>query len=178
MGPASISQFRAFVRITAEIEGDCVSLRERGPLSSYQSKVPLIEIPEHAVEYRNVPRGWVFATLVFGLLFAHALTRYWQAAESASVEPVVWMGLFLLAACFNVWGKSARCIGYACASGNLFFFDLPGDRSPRPFMERIQRARDGHLAALYTQQVRRRGERLMADEMGQVLAAAPIERGH
>jgi len=178
MQRASISQLRAFVRITATIDGDCVSLRERGPMSSYQSKVPLTEIPDHPVEYRNVPRGWVFATIAFALMFAHALTVYLRSPETATIEPAMWMGLFVLAAGFNVWGKSARCIGYACASGNLFLFDLPGKRSPRPFLEQIQRAKDAHLAALYTRQVRLRGERLIEEGMAQGLAAAPAERTH
>jgi hypothetical protein len=178
MEPRSISQLRAFVRITAKIEDDGVVLRERGPLTSYQTKVPFTEIPDHAIEYRNVSRGWLLATLIAGVLFVHALTRYLQAADPASVEPVVWMGLFLLTAGFNLWGRSARCIGYACGGGNLFFFDLAGDRSPRLFLQQIQRAKDAYLAALYTRQVRLRGEQLMRDEIGEPFAAALRERAH
>jgi len=178
MQSASISQLRAFVQITATIDGDCVSLRERGPMRSYQSKVPLAEIPDHPVEYRNVPHGWVLAAIAFALMFGHALTVYFRSVETASMEPAICMGLLVLAACFNVWGKSARCIGYACPSGNLFFFDLPGEHSPRPFLEHLQRAKDAHLAALYTRQVHLRGERLMEGGIAHAFAAAPVERGH
>lgn len=178
MEPRSISQLRAFVRITAEIEDDGVVLSERGPLFSYQTKVPFTEIPDHAIEYRNVSRVWLFATLIAGFLFVHTLTRYLQTTDPVSIESVVFMGLFLLAAGYNLWGRSVRSIGYACAGGNLFFFDLAGDRSPRPFLQQIQRAKDAHLAALYTQRVRLRGEQLMRDEIAQPLSAAPIERAH
>lgn len=43
-------------------------------------------------------------------------------------------------------------------------------------LEQIQRAKDAYLAALYTRQIRLRGEQFLRGEVARPLPAAPMER--
>lgn len=144
MTQPSIEQKRAFVAIRAEIEEDGVAICERGPLATYRAKVPFEEIPEYPFEYAKRPPGWILAAVV-GLAVCARLLLHWLAAEHASIEPALWVALFTAVAALRAWEQSGSFVGYRCSSGRLFFFDLPGARSPRPFITELQRRRSEYF---------------------------------
>lgn len=143
MRPA-IEQRRAFKTIRAQFEADGVSIEEKGPFGAYHARIAYEEIPDHTIDFTEIPRGWLFATVVTLALFGVALEHF-LTTSGASVQPLLWtLGAGALAGFFT-WSGSASYIGFRCPSCTLLFFDQTGPGSPQPFLAELRRRRSEYF---------------------------------
>lgn len=133
-------QSRWFVKIRARIDLDGVGIREKGPLRSYETKIPFHQIPDDVVRFSNVPRLLLIVTIVFGLSFGYRVFLF-ATSPAAKAGPLLWSGLFFILAGLNLWAQSASVVGYLCGTGTIYFFDKSGVQDPSQFLRRIHEAK-------------------------------------
>ena len=139
-----LSQSRGFLRIDSEILPDGIFYRERGLLSSHESKIPFDHIADDLIRTFHVPRLYLFISLFFALAFGYRLIRFLNT-NTVSVPSLVWSGILFLAPALGTWMQSPHYIGYVTSRGGLFFFDTKGAGDPNDYLQQIQQAKERYL---------------------------------
>ena len=127
-----LSQSRGFLRIDSEILPDGIFYRERGLLSSHESKIPFEHIADDLIRTFHVPRLYLFISLFFALAFGYRLIRFLNT-NTVSVPSLVWSGILFVVPALGTWIQSPHYIGYPTSRGGLFFFDTKGAADPNEY---------------------------------------------
>ena len=106
-----LSQSRGFLRIDSEILPDGIFYRERGLLSSHESKIPFEHIADDLIRTFHVPRLYLFISLFFALAFGYRLIRFLNT-NTVSVPSLVWSGILFVVPALGTWMQSPHYIGY------------------------------------------------------------------
>ena len=141
-----LSQSRGVLRIDSEILSDGVFYRERGLLSSNETKIPFEHIAGELVRTFHVPRLYLFISVFFALAFGYRLVRF-VSTDTVSLLSLVWSGILFLVPTFGTWMQSPRYVGYLTSRGGLLFFDKQGAQDPSRYLEEIQHARERYFHA-------------------------------
>ena len=141
-----LSQSRGILRIESEITSDGVYYRERGLLSSNETKVPFESIADDRMRTFHVPRLYLFISLFFALAFGYRLIRY-MSGENVSVLSLLWSAVLFVMPTFGTWMNSPPYVGYPTSRGPLLFFDKKGTNDPSRFLDEIQRAKAAYFRA-------------------------------
>ena len=139
-----LSQSRGFLRIDSEILPDGIFYRERGLLSSHESKIPFEHIADDLIRAFHVPRLYLFISLFFALAFGYRLIRFLNT-NTVSVPSLVWSGILFVVPALGTWMQSPHYIGYPTSRGGLFFFDTKGAADPNEYLQQIQQAKERYL---------------------------------
>ena len=111
-----LSQSRGFLRIVSEILPDGIFYRERGLLSSHESKIPFEHIADDSIRTFHVPRLYLFISLFFALAFGYRLIRFLNT-NTVSVPSLVWSGILFVVPALGTWIQSPHYIGYPTSRG-------------------------------------------------------------
>lgn len=141
-----LSQSRGVLRIDSEILFDGVFYRERGLLSSNETKIPFEQIADELVRTFHVPRLYLFISLFFALAFGYRLIRF-VSTDSVSLPSLLWSGILFVVPTLGTWMQSPRYVGYLTSRGGLLFFDKKGAQDPSRFLEEIQQAKQRYFDA-------------------------------
>jgi hypothetical protein len=141
-----LSQSRGLLRIDSEILSDGVFYRERGLLSSNETKIPFEQIAGELVRTFHVPRLYLFISVFFALALGYRLVRF-VSTDTVSLPSLLWSGVLFLVPAFGTWMQSPRYVGYLTSRGGLLFFDKTGAQDPSGYLEEIQQARERYFHA-------------------------------
>ena len=134
-------QSRGLLRIDASVDGEVLRFSEHGPLSAQEIEVPLAEISEQTVSYIRRPTLWLFVGACILFYFVSVVFRFFQADPAVDLERLVLTGICVAGLAWYIYAQSGPVIGFHTERGDLLFFDLPGDDSPRDFLEALQKAK-------------------------------------
>jgi len=141
-----LSQSRGVLRIDSEILQDGVYYRERGLLSSNETKVPFEHIAGELIRSFHVPRLYLFITVFFALLLGLRIVRF-VSTNTVSIGSLIWSAILFVAPALGTWMQSPKYVGYLTSRGGLLFFDKKGSEDPTEYLAEIQRARVVYLRA-------------------------------
>jgi hypothetical protein len=139
-----LSQSRGVLRIDSEIRPDGVFYRERGLLSSNESKVPFEHIGDDLVRTFHVPRLYLFISLFFGLLLGLRVFRF-MSTNTVSLGSLIWSTVLFAVPSLGTWMQSPKYVGYLTSRGGLLFFEKKGAEDPAQYLEEIQGARAAYF---------------------------------
>jgi hypothetical protein len=143
-----LTQSRGLLRIESEIVPDGVVYRERGVLTSHETKIPFEHIADEIVRTFHVPRLYLFISLFFALAFGYRLIRF-ISTNQVSLLSLVWSGILFAVPTLGTWMHSPAYVGYLSSRGGLLFFDKRGTQDPNPYLEKIQQAKAEYLRRRY-----------------------------
>jgi hypothetical protein len=141
-----LSQSRGVLRIDSEILSDGVFYRERGLLSSNETKIPFEQIAGELVRAFHVPRLYLFISLFFALALGYRLIRF-LSTDTVSLLSLSWSAILFAVPTIGTWMQSPHYVGYLTSRGGLLFFDKKGAQDPTRYLEEIQQAKDTYLRA-------------------------------
>lgn len=141
-----LSQSRGLLRIDSEILSDGVFYRERGLLSSNETKIPFEQIADELVRTFHVPRLYLFISLFFALALGYRFVRF-VSTDTVSVASLLWSGILFLVPTVGTWMNSPHYVGYLTGRGGLLFFDKKGAQDPGHYLEEIQQAKERYVHA-------------------------------
>lgn len=152
-----LSQSRGILRIDSEILPDGVFYRERGLLSSNETKIPFEHIADDLVRTFHVSRLYLFISLFFALAFGYRLIRF-VTTDTVSLPSLVWSAILFAMPTLGTWMQSPHYVGYLTSRGGLFFFDKKGAQDPNPYLEEIQRAKERYVRVRHREAIETRSE--------------------
>jgi hypothetical protein len=148
-GLSKLAQSRGLLRIDSEIVSDGVVYRERGVLTSHETKIPFEHIADELVRSFHVPRLYLFISLFFALAFGYRLIRF-TSTNQVSLLSLLWSGILFAAPTLGTWMHSPTYVGYLSSRGGLLFFDKRGTQDPNPYLAEIQKAKAAYLRRRYS----------------------------
>ena len=137
-----LSQSRGFLRIDSEILPDGIFYRERGLLSSHESKIPFDHIAnEYFIRTFHVPQLYFFIIFFFSsrALVGYRVIPFPQHQHHYRFRPSCGREFYSCIFALGTWMQSPHYIGYLTSRGGLFLFRHKGRGRP----ERLPGANPG-----------------------------------